>query len=155
MLRPQCKLSRKLRIDNCTVSHINDSQDSEKCKDAEGSAQGIIYIKYRANVPVSIRCGKRRLSPKPLPFNLTCTACRKHTYDHLVETEVFSCYASDYWTEDGVKHLLSGLRKTITPVMSCAILAFVAKYVGHVKVLVKAVGSACAQRRSQDSNRHH
>lgn len=73
----------------------------------------------------------------------------------VVETEVFSCYASDYWTEDGVKHLPSGLRKTITPVMSCAILAFVAKYGGHVKVLVKAVGSACAQRRSQDSNRHH
>ncbi|MDN5836107.1 MAG: hypothetical protein L0H12_01995 [Nitrosospira sp.] len=38
-----------------------------------------------------------------------------------------------------MKHLPSGLQNIITPVMSCAALAVVAKYVGHAKESVKAV----------------
>ncbi|MEO6824027.1 MAG: hypothetical protein ABI167_04745 [Nitrosospira sp.] len=57
----------------------------------------------------------------------------------VTETEVFSRYARDYLIEDEREAFPSGLQNTITPVTSCAALAVVAKYVGHVKESVKAV----------------
>ena len=57
----------------------------------------------------------------------------------VAETEVFSRYAIDYWTEDEREAFAVWIAETITPVMSCAALAVVAKYAGLVKESVKAV----------------